>query len=62
LQLIAARLPKTQLLFERVESERRTEIGRLRAMIDEVGLRAAARQLATDPSNLRRNVRRALLP
>jgi DNA polymerase elongation subunit (family B) len=57
LQAIAARLPKAKRLFECVHTERRANTERLRAKIDEVGLRPAARHLGIDPSNLRRKVR-----
>jgi hypothetical protein len=58
LHLIAARLPNAKGLFERVGNERRAETERLRAVIQQVGLRSAARALSTDPSNLRRRLRR----
>jgi hypothetical protein len=56
LQRITVRLPKAKHLFERVDDERRAEIERLRATIDQLGLRSAARALGIDPSNLRRRI------
>jgi hypothetical protein len=57
LQLIAARLCQAKHLFERVDSERVAEIERLRTLVLRVGLRSAASELRTDPSNLRRKLR-----
>ena len=59
LQLFASRLPEAKCLFQRVDEERRAEIEGLRALIDQIGLRSAARRLGMDPSNLGRKLRRA---
>lgn len=57
LQLIAGRLSDAERLFQRVDEERRTDIARLRTLIDQAGLRSTARRLGIDPSNLSRKVK-----
>jgi hypothetical protein len=59
LQVIKGRLSEANHLFHRVDEKRLAEIKRLRTLVDQLGLRAAARRLGTDPSNLRRRVSRA---
>jgi hypothetical protein len=56
LQHIAARLFNAKRLFERINEGRRMEIAQLRELVDEIGLRPAARELGIDPSNLRRKL------
>jgi len=56
---VAARLSDAQRLFQWVDEERRVQIGNLQTLIDQFGLRGAARQLGKDPSNLTRIMRRA---
>jgi hypothetical protein len=56
LQRIAARLPDAKRLFGRVDDQRRAKISRLRLLVKQVGLRAAARDLGLNPSNLRRKL------
>lgn len=53
---IANRLPAARRLFERARGEREQSLRELKAAIERDGLRATARRLGVDPSNLRRKL------
>lgn len=54
---ISARLPVAMAEYEILCAEREEELRHLRQLVQELGLRGAARQIGTDPSNLRRLLR-----
>ncbi|MDB5684643.1 MAG: hypothetical protein JWM75_2341, partial [Sphingomonas bacterium] len=56
MQYLAARVPAALQLYERIGHDRRAELSYLREMVEQNGLRATARALGIDPSNLRRKL------
>lgn len=56
LRHISDRLQGAARLFDRLSSKRNSELWELRDMVERDGLRATARRLGLDPSNLRRRV------
>lgn len=56
LQSIAARLPVAIRLYAKLDHDRRAELEGLEKRVAIDGLRATARQLGIDPSNLRRRL------
>ena len=59
---IAARLPAALASFDRLSSDRAAELAALSEARDRDGLRATARRLGIDPSNLRRRLANRLPP
>jgi len=62
LPTLAVRLPVAKRLCEELSMERQKELQRLRQWVQAKGLRAAARELGIDPSNLRRRLNTPFLP
>ncbi len=58
LRFLLALVPVASAQAEKLHGKRDDDLQRLRKMIDDVGLRGAARLLGVDPSNLRRRVKR----
>jgi uncharacterized protein with von Willebrand factor type A (vWA) domain len=56
LQSLAARLPAAVQLFAKLDHDRRAELDRLREQVECDGLRATARRVGVDASNLRRKL------
>ena len=56
LQSVAARLPAAIQLYAKLDQDRLSELDSLRKQVGRVGLRATARRLRIDPSNLRRTL------
>ena len=56
LQSVAARLPAAIQLYTKLDHNRLSELDSLRKEVGRVGLRATARRLRIDPSNLRRTL------
>jgi hypothetical protein len=56
-QTVAERLPAVKQLFGRIAAERASELRSLNRAISSDGLRATARRLGVDPSNLRRKLK-----
>ncbi|MGC1269512.1 MAG: hypothetical protein WA842_02820 [Croceibacterium sp.] len=60
-RILLTRLPAAIAMAEKLCAERDGELQRLHHMVQELGLRGAARQLGIDPSNLRRKMSQARL-
>ena len=58
---VVARLPATLCLCAKLHDQRRKDLARIRAAVEQEGLRPAARRLGLDPSNLRRLLRKAIV-
>ena len=56
LQSVSARLPAAIQLYAKLDQDRLSELESLRKQVGRVGLRATARRLRIDPSNLRRTL------
>lgn len=55
-QGVATHLPAATAIYEKLSQEQQQELQNLRELVQLKGLRKAARQLKTDPSNLRRKI------